>query len=729
TGTEDGINYTFAGGLVGLNRASISDSYARGAVSGQEDIGGLVGCNSSSGTITNSYSTGAVSGDSYIGGLVGFNYSEGIITDSYWDMDTSHQTNSDGGTGKNTAEMKQQETYVGWDFVATWAINANENDGYPFLTVSAALTVPFAPQNFTATPGDSQVTLSWTAPASDGGSSITKYQVSKDNGVIWTDVGLNTSHTFTGLTNDMEYTFKVRAVNSVGRGAEASVTATPTAPAQTTHTVKFYSDGSLYASITVIGGSALGANWPTNPTKSGYNFGGWFTGQNGAGTQYTNTTIITADVDLHAKWTYSGSSGSVGGDSRGNTPSTPIYKADVRKENGADTTLPVTVNDDGTASIDVGSQNFTQGETVIIIPSVPGVDTYFTGIPVPNLSTTDVQGTLTLNTNLGSITVPSNMLTGVAGADGNKARIAIGQGDKSKLPKDIRTAVGNRPLIQLTLSIDGKQIAWNNPQTPVTVAIPYIPTSEELTRPEHITVWHIDGNGRIDSMDGKYDPLSGTVIFTTTHFNYYAVVYESVARLAGTDRVETGLKIAQAAYPDKISHAVLATANNYPDALAGSVLAYQLDSPLLLVGTSKKDQEKVLSYLKAKLKPDDRKRVLYVVALLVNKRVYKGKDGIWRAKEYIENHWQERFDLGEAAKAACLSKAHFTKLFKKHTGVTPHEYYSNYKISKLKEKLLDTNLSISQAFAACNMEYNGHSARVFKEKTGLSPSAYRKMSR
>jgi AraC family transcriptional regulator len=126
---------------------------------------------------------------------------------------------------------------------------------------------------------------------------------------------------------------------------------------------------------------------------------------------------------------------------------------------------------------------------------------------------------------------------------------------------------------------------------------------------------------------------------------------------------------------------------------------------------------------------DDRKRVLYVVALLVNKRVYKGKDGIWRAKEYIENHWQERFDLGEAAKAACLSKAHFTKLFKKHTGVTPHEYYSNYKISKLKEKLLDTNLSISQAFAACNMEYNGHSARVFKEKTGLSPSAYRKMSR
>jgi AraC family transcriptional regulator len=125
---------------------------------------------------------------------------------------------------------------------------------------------------------------------------------------------------------------------------------------------------------------------------------------------------------------------------------------------------------------------------------------------------------------------------------------------------------------------------------------------------------------------------------------------------------------------------------------------------------------------------DGEKRVIYVAAFLINRRVYRGKDEIEKAKEYIETHWQEPFDLSETAKAAYLSKAHFTKLFKKHTGVTPHEYYTNYKISKLKEKLLDTNLSIAQAFAACNMDYNGHSARVFKNKTGLSPSAYRKKS-
>lgn len=125
---------------------------------------------------------------------------------------------------------------------------------------------------------------------------------------------------------------------------------------------------------------------------------------------------------------------------------------------------------------------------------------------------------------------------------------------------------------------------------------------------------------------------------------------------------------------------------------------------------------------------DGMKRVIYVVALLINRRVYRGKDEIEKAKEYIESHWMDRYNASETAKAACLSKAHFTKLFKKHTGVTPYQYYINYKISKLKEKLLDTNLSVAEAFAACNIDYNGHFARLFREKVGVSPSVYRKLS-
>jgi len=105
------------------------------------------------------------------------------------------------------------------------------------LTSTPMLTSPSAPQNLTATPGNGRVTLSWGATVNDGGSTITGYQVSIDNG-SWIAASSNTSHTFNNLTNGMSYTFRVRAITSVRTGTAASVTATPTAtPAQPTPSV------------------------------------------------------------------------------------------------------------------------------------------------------------------------------------------------------------------------------------------------------------------------------------------------------------------------------------------------------------------------------------------------------------------------------------------------------------------------------------------------------------
>ncbi len=227
------------GGLVGAsvgevgnkNVGLITNSYATGEVSATvQDAGGLVGQNSA--LISYSFATGGVSCPNNVGGLAGYIYNWGRTENSYWDTITSDQNASaGGGTGKTTAEMKQQITYEGWDFDTIWGINSSKNNGYPFLRwqgYEAEPTAPSAPQNFTATSGDGQVALSWTAPASDGGAAISHYEVSSDNGSTWVTASASTSHTFTGLTNGTAYTFKVRAVNSVGSGAEASATATPT---------------------------------------------------------------------------------------------------------------------------------------------------------------------------------------------------------------------------------------------------------------------------------------------------------------------------------------------------------------------------------------------------------------------------------------------------------------------------------------------------------------------
>ena len=93
---------------------------------------------------------------------------------------------------------------------------------------------PDAPTNLSATPSNSQATLSWDDP---GNNTITKYQVSRDGGTSFTNISdsgaSTTTTTVTGLTNGTLYTFAVRAENASGRGLAATTTTTPVNDAPT----------------------------------------------------------------------------------------------------------------------------------------------------------------------------------------------------------------------------------------------------------------------------------------------------------------------------------------------------------------------------------------------------------------------------------------------------------------------------------------------------------------
>ncbi len=130
-----------SGGLVGLNDGAVSDSYSTGSVTGNSSVGGLVGLND--GSVSDSYSTGSVTGNSLVGGLVGHNEGSGVSS-SFWDIDTSGQTTSAGGTGLSTTEMQDSITFLraAWnitsvfpgqhDYSHIW--NIVDNTGYPFLS-------------------------------------------------------------------------------------------------------------------------------------------------------------------------------------------------------------------------------------------------------------------------------------------------------------------------------------------------------------------------------------------------------------------------------------------------------------------------------------------------------------------------------------------------------------------------------------------------------------------
>ena len=116
----------------------------------------------------------------------------------------------------------------------------------------------------------------------------------------------------------------------------------------------------------------------------------------------------------------------------------------------------------------------------------------------------------------------------------------------------------------------------------------------------------------------------------------------------------------------------------------------------------------------------------YVIAVFVTSRVYTDKQEIAAAKEYIVSHWMEEFDLDRLAACVNLSRYHFARLFKKHTGMTPYKYYQDIKLDRLKDALCDKSLSVTQAFEACGVTYSGNYARIFREKVGMTPSQFRK---
>jgi AraC-like DNA-binding protein len=124
---------------------------------------------------------------------------------------------------------------------------------------------------------------------------------------------------------------------------------------------------------------------------------------------------------------------------------------------------------------------------------------------------------------------------------------------------------------------------------------------------------------------------------------------------------------------------------------------------------------------------DSHNQLLFIVFIFITSRHYQDREEIMKGKEYIDNHWQEKFDIDKLTGIVHMSRYHYTRLFKQHTGMTPYNYYQEVKMGKFKEKLCATDLSITQVFEECGVDYNGNLAKKIKEKLGMTPSQYRTM--
>lgn len=97
-------------------------------------------------------------------------------------------------------------------------------------------------------------------------------------------------------------------------------------------------------------------------------------------------------------------------------------------------------------------------------------------------------------------------------------------------------------------------------------------------------------------------------------------------------------------------------------------------------------------------------------------------------KEYIANHITEDISLKDLSPLVYLSESQIIRVFKQDMGKTPYEYILELKIGQAKLLLRSTRLMIKEiAFRLgfCDEHYFSY---LFKQKTGQTPSAYRKSS-
>ena len=150
-------------------------------------------------------------------------------------------------------------------YVRAYATNTAGTSYGSDVNFTTSATVPGAPTSVSAVAGNAQASVSFTAPASNGGSAITGYTVTSSPGGL-TGTGATSPISVTGLTNGTAYTFTVTATNSVGTGSASTASSAVTPALPLTVTTQAVSS---ITSTTAIGNGNVTSLGVPNPTAHG----------------------------------------------------------------------------------------------------------------------------------------------------------------------------------------------------------------------------------------------------------------------------------------------------------------------------------------------------------------------------------------------------------------------------------------------------------------------------
>ena len=95
-------------------------------------------------------------------------------------------------------------------------------------------------------------------------------------------------------------------------------------------------------------------------------------------------------------------------------------------------------------------------------------------------------------------------------------------------------------------------------------------------------------------------------------------------------------------------------------------------------------------------------------------------------KELVHAKMEDELTLFELAQSVQLSPAHFSRMFRKSTGDTPHQFVLRKRVERAKGMLRAAEMRVLDVAVACGFKTQQHFARVFRRVCGASPTEYRR---
>lgn len=122
-----------------------------------------------------------------------------------------------------------------------------------------------------------------------------------------------------------------------------------------------------------------------------------------------------------------------------------------------------------------------------------------------------------------------------------------------------------------------------------------------------------------------------------------------------------------------------------------------------------------------------------LITILVSKKLQpenddkfqKYKTDIDKVKEFIQNNYSGKININDFIELVHLSRYHFLRIFKKYTGSSPYEYLTNYRMSKSKVLLKESEMNVNEIAFMVGYTSTNIFIRDFKKYVGNTPLKYR----